>query len=84
MAVFVRFSSLLTMSVFCCSMAFSQTQQPVYTRHVCVKVKDGKRAEFAAYLPVRLKEAKVRVDSGLRVLRSTLEHKSRLLRFQAA
>lgn len=64
MTVFVRFSSLLTMSVFCCSMAFSQTQQPVYTRHVCVKVKDGKRAEFAAYLPERLKEAKVRVDSG--------------------
>jgi hypothetical protein len=64
MGVFVRFSSLLTMSVFCGSTAFGQGQQPQYSRVACVKVRDGKSADYAAYLRDVVKLQKVRVDSG--------------------
>ena len=66
MTRFIRVSSLITMSVTCCYTAFSQTQQPqTYTRVACVKVRDGKGAEYAAYLrDVSMKLQKVRVDAG--------------------
>jgi hypothetical protein len=66
MTTLVRFSGVLTLGVFCCSMASSQTQdQQFYARDFCVKVKEGKAQEYAAYLrDVTVKLAKVRFDAG--------------------
>ena len=61
-----RFCGVLTLGIFCCSMASSQTQdQQSYGRDNCVKVKEGKAQEYATYLrDVVVKLAKVRVDAG--------------------
>lgn len=66
MNTIARFRGVLTLSIFCCPMAFSQTQgQPFYGRDTCVKVREGKAQEYAAYLrDVTVKLAKVRVDAG--------------------
>ena len=45
------------------SQAIAQ-EKPQYLRIQCVKVADGKFAEFDAILPENRKLAKVRVDSG--------------------
>lgn len=65
MPTFVRFSGVLALGIFCCSMASSQTQdQQFYSRDACVKVKEGKGQEYAAFLrDVTVKLAKFRVDS---------------------
>jgi hypothetical protein len=57
---------VLTLGALCLCAAFGQAQTPpIYSRDNCVKVKDGKGAEYAAYLrDVVLKLAQVRVDSG--------------------
>lgn len=67
MTRFARFSSVLTLGVIYCTMATSQTQEPQrYSRVSCMKVKEGKDAEYAAYLrDVVAKLARVRVDAGL-------------------
>ena len=64
---YARFSGVLTLGILCCSMASSQTQaQPFFGRDTCVKVKEGKAREYAAYLQeVTVKLAKVRVDAGV-------------------
>ena len=66
MATFVKFYGVLTLGIFCCSLASSQTQGPqFYARDTCVKVKEGKAQEYTAYLrDVTVKLAKVRVDAG--------------------
>ncbi len=65
-SVSVSVSGAFALGVFCCSIAFSQEQGPSrFTRDYCVKVRDGKAQEYAAYLQdVTVKLAKVRVDSG--------------------
>ena len=60
-------AGLLTVFLVCSSQAPAQ-EKPQYVRIQCVKVADGKFAEFDAILPENRKLAKVRVDSG----RSTL------------
>src|ERR1039457_6727899 len=64
---FARYSGVLTLGILCCSLASSQTQaQPFFARDTCVKVKEGKAQEYAAYLQeVTVKLAKVRVDAGV-------------------
>jgi hypothetical protein len=48
------------------SIAFAQQPAPYYTRANCVKVRDGKAVEYAAYLrDVTGKLAKYRVDNGI-------------------
>ena len=66
MTTFVKFSGVLTLGIFCCSLASSQTQGPqFYARDTCVKVKEGKAQEYTAYLrDVTVKLVKVRVDAG--------------------
>ena len=66
MIKFVRFSGLLALAVFCCSVASAQAQEPQrYSRDTCVKVKEGKWEEYTAYQrDVSTKLAKVRVEEG--------------------
>ena len=48
------------------STAIAQQPAPYYTRANCIKVRDGKGPEYAAYLrDVTTKLAKYRVDSGM-------------------
>src|ERR1039457_1302395 len=48
------------------SIASAQQTAPYYTRANCVKVRDGKGGEYAAYLrDVTTKLAKYRVDNGM-------------------
>jgi len=48
------------------SLALAQQTAPYYTRANCVKVRDGKGGEYAAYLrDVTAKLAKYRVDNGM-------------------
>ena len=64
MNAFVRFSGVVTLGIFWCSTASSQSQ-PFFARDTCVKVKEGKTREFEAYVQeVTVKLAKVRVDAG--------------------
>ena len=51
-----------------CSSQAPAQEKPQYLRVQCVKVADGKFAEFDAILPENRKLAKVRVDSGLATL----------------
>jgi hypothetical protein len=66
MNAFVKSSGFVTVIIFCSVTAFGQTQprQESWSRTACVKVRDGKAAEFAAYLQEAVKLAKVRVESG--------------------
>ena len=63
----INLPGALTLGLFCCSAVSAQVQQPpLFSRDYCVKVKDGKSAEYAQYLQdVTVKIAKVRVDEGL-------------------
>src|ERR1039457_5653405 len=64
---FARYSAVPAAGIVWCSLAFSQTPaQPFFARDTCVKVKEGKAQEYAAYLQqVTVKLAKVRVDAGV-------------------
>lgn len=59
-------SSVFALGLICPSTAFGQAQAPpLYARDNCVKVRDGKGAEYRAYLEnVVVKLAKFRVESG--------------------
>src|SRR3974390_1886914 len=58
-----RSAGLLIVVSVSCSLAPAQ-EKPQYLRVQCVKVADGKFAEFDAILAENRKLAKVRVDSG--------------------
>jgi hypothetical protein len=59
-------SSVLALGLICSSTAFGQAQAPpLFARDNCVKVRDGKGAEYRAHLEnVTLKLARYRVESG--------------------
>jgi hypothetical protein len=59
-------SSVVTLGLMCSSTALGQAQAPpLFARDNCVKVRDGKGAEYRAYLDsVTLKLARYRVESG--------------------
>jgi hypothetical protein len=59
-------SSVLALGLLCSSTAFGQAQAPpLFARDSCVKVRDGKWAEYRAQLEnVTLKLARYRVESG--------------------
>ena len=54
---------VLALGLTCYSVAVAQ-EKPQYLRLQCVKMADGKAAEFQAIIPDNRKIAKVRVDSG--------------------
>jgi len=60
-------TGVLALGIAWSSIAWSQAQEtPRFSRDFCVKVRDGKAAEYAAYLrDVTTKLAKVRVESGM-------------------
>jgi len=62
-----RIATLLMVVWVWCSQAPAQ-EKPQYLRVQCVKVADGKYAEFDTILPENRKLAKVRVDSGRSML----------------
>ena len=66
MIKFERLSGAFALGLLLCSMATGQSQEPPrFSRDFCVKVRDGKGAEYAAFLrDVSVKLAKVRVDAG--------------------
>ncbi len=63
----IRFFGAFALGVFCCCMASGQTQElPRYSSDACVKVRDGKGEEYAAFLrDVSTKIAKARIDAGV-------------------
>ena len=58
-------SAYLPMILLVCNSQARAQEKPQYLRVQCVKVVDGKTADFAAILPENRKLAKVRVDSGI-------------------
>lgn len=61
---FVQVAGVLALGLAWNSMAFGQ-EPTEYIRDTCVKVRDGKAAEYSDYLRDSAKLAKVRVDSGV-------------------
>lgn len=61
-----KLAGVFTLGISSC-IGVAQPPQPApYSRDICVKVKDGKGAEYAAYLQdVTVKLARVRIDSGM-------------------
>lgn len=55
------------LAILTCSIALGQAPNPAaYTRDLCVKVRDGKAAEYTSFLQdVTTKVAKVRMDAGI-------------------
>lgn len=64
---FRQATGVLTLALAWSSVAWGKAQEtPQSSRDYCVKVRDGKGAEYAAYLrDVTVKLAQVRVDSGV-------------------
>jgi hypothetical protein len=62
-----RIAALFMVGFVWCSQAPAQ-EKPQYVRVQCVKIADGKYADFDAILPENRKLAKVRVDSGRSML----------------
>jgi hypothetical protein len=62
----MKVCAAIALGLFCCSVASAQEQEPPrFSRDYCVKVKDGKGQEYAAFLQdVTVKLAKLRVESG--------------------
>ena len=60
-----RFSGAVVFGVFCCSIVYGQSPEATpYSRDNCIKVKEGKGAEYEAYLKEVAKLYKVRVEDG--------------------
>jgi hypothetical protein len=59
-------TGVFALGILCCA-GFGQPQQPPsFSRDICVKVRDGKGAEYAAFLrDTTMKLAKVRLDAGM-------------------
>jgi hypothetical protein len=66
MSKLVGATGVFALGMLCCSLASGQAQEtPRFSRDACVKVRDGKGSEYAAFLrDVTAKVAKVRVDEG--------------------
>src|SRR5678815_4727508 len=64
MTRFVQFAGVFALGLAWNSMAIGQ-EPTEYIRDTCVKVRDGKAAEYSDYLRDSVKLAKVRVDSGV-------------------
>lgn len=65
MSKYISSSAAMLLGVLSCANVFGQAQPPVqYTRDNCIKVREGKWAEYEAYRKEVLKLTKLRVDSG--------------------
>jgi hypothetical protein len=66
MSKYAGASVVFAFGMFCCSGVSGQAQEPPrFSRDACVKVREGKSQEYAAFLrDVAAKVAKVRVDDG--------------------